>query len=294
MQTTATGIVTDSDNVAWVRCGWSAVLVGYVGTTPVSRTDGSSFPTSANGAADGTGKITAILQANDDIVPSNTAWLFTVTPLASSKAFTFVVTLTGAAQDITALLEKYAVAPRFELNGTNYGYADVEVSPAPAAGSVGISYLNMTTQSIRFWDGEEFADVAVDIPDNLDVAENITVGGDADVKGTITVGSDAEVKGVITVDSGVLASGALFTVDALNTPFILPGTDITHPTGIWCGRDQNQGGSAVFILDPNTGPVVLTNTFEGLNTPVAVADGFESVLVAGPVPRIMEFLMLAY
>jgi hypothetical protein len=94
--------------------------------------------------------------------------------------------------------------------------------------------------------------------------------------------------------TGVVLTNESFVVPALDTPFTVPPTD-TQPIGLWLARDQTQGGSAIFVLDANTGTVVITNTIEGLQTPVAGAGpSFSTSLIAGPVPRTITWLYLVY
>lgn len=177
-QTTVTGTVIDRDGVKWVNCGWKAVLVGYVGAPPIYAQDGTRVQTSFNGTVDAQANFSGTLPANDALIPPKTKWRITFYPLASCAPSTFDLAVSGATQGISTIITQNIVPPRFKLIPGQFGYADIEVSPAPSAGTPAIGYANTTTGNMRIWNGTIFVDVTQGAlpPNAMQVMPHINTG----------------------------------------------------------------------------------------------------------------------
>lgn len=277
--TTVTGVVIDRDGVKWINCGWKAVLVGYVGAPPIYIQDGTRVPTSFNGTVDSTGHFTGILPANDTMTPPKTRWRITFYPLASCAPSTFDLAVTGATQAIDTIITQNIIPPRFKLVPGQFGYSDIEVSPAPTAGTPAVAYANTTTGNLRIWNGTKFVDVAQgSLPTNLAVVDgNNNFSAPQTFENNIGVQGDEYIAG-----KSYLANGHLVLWDRAATPpynqqecnisgdgvniFI----DAVNNQGLYINRD---GGGNNTLFGDGTGGVVAQIDKQGNISTVATVQG---------------------
>src|ERR1035441_3355980 len=97
--TTLTGTVYDPSPQAWLNGSWSATLSNPVGGT-AKFLDGTVVPLSYRGQLSVTGAFpatTPLVGDTSKILPTGTAWVFTVCPVASAPCQTLApIAITGA------------------------------------------------------------------------------------------------------------------------------------------------------------------------------------------------------
>lgn len=90
------------------------------------------------------------------------------------------------------------------------------------------------------------------------------------------------------VQSSQFYGGVSLTVSALNTNFALFSDGLP---GLIVIRDATTGGSAVFLLDGNQGPLQIANQITGLTVNIAAAN-FNVQLTSGTIPRLLQYAFL--
>ena len=150
-QVTAT--ITDTDGTIWANGTWTA------------RLNYSASPTVAGAAVTTTtysGTLTSAGVLSQTLVPNTgagsydqpgTTYTFVICPAASSGCATSQVSIASATQNLSSVLSNSVTAPRFTPGDAKFGYADVELVPPFAIGSI---YCNSNAKAFRRWDGQQW------------------------------------------------------------------------------------------------------------------------------------------
>ena len=116
--TSLTGTVIDPTSQAWINGYWQATIYNPSGGTPVYL-DGTRVPPSFSGALDNTGAFQggAEVGNNSKILPTGTAWRFTICPVASTPCSVLAPTsVTGTTTDISVYINAHISA--IQINGS--------------------------------------------------------------------------------------------------------------------------------------------------------------------------------
>jgi hypothetical protein len=151
--TTVSATITDSDGTVWANGTYTIIFTpnpAYPGTSRYIWSGGNLNTNPIVGTINGSGTFSLSLPSNTEITPAGSTWNFTICPNAIQKCQSINVSITGATQDLTAVLSAIALAPRFAATPGAYGYTDNEVSPVPVPGG---TYYNVTLNSWRQWNG---------------------------------------------------------------------------------------------------------------------------------------------
>lgn len=118
-------------------------------------------------------------------------------------------------------------------------------------------------------------------------------GASAQVASVDNAGN-AAFNGLVTANSSLFAGANILQVTALSTYTPIPL--LGYNTCLWCARDNTLGGSAVIVLDPNAGPVELSNQITGLIPPQFLSgpNTWNIQLTSGPVPRNIAWVALIF
>lgn len=152
--TVVSATMVDSDGQAWIGGSWkldfipnslNPNLVQYQvdGTTPLA-----SSVLSQSGILDNTGHFSLVLYDNTSITPIGSSWKLTVCPLSSAECGIYTFAAAGVSLDISGALSFLMPPPRFLGVYPNYGYSDLEVTPANKPGS---TYYNVTIQAQKYY-----------------------------------------------------------------------------------------------------------------------------------------------
>ncbi len=117
--------------------------------------------------------------------------------------------------------------------------------------------------------------------------------GNLSVNTTSINGLGGVTAGTYTANLGIFATGTTITVTATNSPTVLPGT--VGASGLLRLRDQNNGGVAIFMLDPNVASQVFgSSNITGCTTAGQVTysgSGWRVALSAGSIPRVISWTL---
>src|SRR5579885_191914 len=157
--TTVSATITDSDGTVWANGTYTIIFTpnpAYPGTSRYIWSGGNLNTNPIVGTINGSGTFSLSLPSNTEITPAGSTWNFTICPNAIQKCQSINVSITGATQDLTAVLSAIALAPRFAATPGAYGYSDIEVSPTPVPGG---TYFNTTSNVWRQWTGTAWQNI---------------------------------------------------------------------------------------------------------------------------------------
>lgn len=148
--TTVTGTVTDSDNIAWANGTITFNLLGSGGPYFCSGTLMTPSQTSVTLNLNNTGAFSGSVCDNATITPVSSQWQMVIDPQGSAPAQTLLPTvITGASQNLTSYIGSNIKAIRIPIGVNTSVYADIEIVNPPIGGS----YFNVTTYQTRTWNG---------------------------------------------------------------------------------------------------------------------------------------------
>jgi Pectate lyase superfamily protein len=163
--TTNTATVVDPDSIAWATGTWSVQFTPSPSQPNLNIYNINGTPLNQalflqTGTLSPSAGLTQQLYDNNLVSPSGSTWTYTICPRASAPCTILPpVTVTGATQNISAFINSNIKGPRFPANGANaFGYADLEVSPAPVPGSF---YWNVLQNQVRYWNGSNWIEPGV-------------------------------------------------------------------------------------------------------------------------------------
>ena len=153
--TTVTGTVTDPDGISWANGSITFSLVASSGDLFCSGVKMTPAQLKVTAALDASGSFSTTLCANSSITPVSSQWAITVIPLATTPPQNLTpTTVSGSSQSLSTYINALITAIRVPIVFGTRAYSDIEILNPPTGGQ----YYNLTTQTVRFWNGTVWSD----------------------------------------------------------------------------------------------------------------------------------------
>lgn len=154
--TTVSGIVTDSDNIAWASGNITFNLVGASGTVFCNGVKMTPAQLSVTGALNTSAAFSSIVCPNNKITPISSQWAVTVCSAATAPCQNLgPVTISGTTQDLTSFVSSTIKAIRISIAPNTRAYSDGEIVSPP----LGATYFSLITLTNRTWNGTSWGPV---------------------------------------------------------------------------------------------------------------------------------------
>lgn len=225
--TTLTGVVEDSDSVAWSLASWVASLQVPGGPAKaVFAATGAPVPISVAGILDASGTFSGTLPDTASILPTGCKWHLTIAPLITAPSQAVAATaVSGGTFDMGAFVSSRITAPRIQSAALVYAYADVEIINM----TNGDGYTNTANNSYNIWNGTAWVPIAggngtVDSGNTVALAFYPATG--TTVAGTAGLSTDS-------TQQNINVPGVATTKEQVNTgTFSIPSGTVLNPETI--------------------------------------------------------------